>query len=63
MLLPLQRRNEFTDQRRRRDQEGYQCLQQEDSGEACAARDQASATFQRPPQRMRPLFEHWEEPN
>ena len=54
MLIPLtlmssQRGHEYPDPRRCCDQEGHQCLQQEDLGEACAARDKVTATLQRAP--------------
>ena len=46
-LLPLQRGYQLPDPRRRCDQEGDQCLQQEDFGQACSTRDKAATTFQR----------------
>ena len=44
-LAILQCCDEYPDRRRRCDQEGYQCVQQEDSGQACPTRDQAPTTF------------------
>lgn len=52
LTLSSQCCDQFPDTRRRCDQEGHQCLQQEDLGEACAPRDKVVATFQRTSQRM-----------
>ena len=47
----MKRGYQHPDRRRCRRQEGDQCLQQEDPGQACPERDQAAPALPRPPQR------------